>query len=395
MRSGSLPSTPPTFTPPWCKRRWYPGVSPAVTVYAPLGMDLTEHLVRVARFNLRPENPTAWKLDIHAGPDFLDRMLKERPGNVVVMSGRNRAKIERIRLSVENGLDVLADKPWILNSRDVPKIEQVLDLAEKKGLVAYDIMTERYEVTSMLQRELVNTPEVFGAIVAGDRKEPAVFMESVHRLMKSVAGVPSLRPAWFFDVDEQGEALADVGTHLVDLAQWTVFPDQALDYRKDIQVLDARRWPTALTMEQWRRVTGVAEFPSYLSGYVRSGNLDYFCNNFVAYTLRGVHIQMNVLWDFEGPPPNDTYVAKFRGTKSQVELRQAGGELPARGLCGSEHRGAQDRSACRVAQEGRRPSSQVRRTGRRGARERVPADDSGSPPRGARSALRAGCPAIL
>ena len=45
----------------------YPGVSPAVTVYAPLGMDLTEHLVRVARFNLRLEDPTAWKLDIHAG----------------------------------------------------------------------------------------------------------------------------------------------------------------------------------------------------------------------------------------------------------------------------------------------------------------------------------------
>jgi predicted dehydrogenase len=297
------------------QKEMYPGVSPAVTVYAPLGMDLTEHLVRVARFNLRPENPTAWRLDIHTGPDFLERMLKERPGNVVVMSGRNRAKIERIRLSVENGLDVLADKPWVLNSRDVPKVGQVLDLAASKGLVAYDIMTERFEVTSMLHRELVNAPELFGVIVPGDRKDPGVFMESVHRLMKSVAGVPSLRPAWFFDVNEQGEALADVGTHLVDLAQWTVFPDQLLDYKKDIQVLEGRHWPTALTKEQWRRVTGEAEFPAYFSG-------DYFCNNFVAYTLRGVHIQMNVRWDFEGPPPNDTYVAKFRGTKARVEVRQ-------------------------------------------------------------------------
>jgi predicted dehydrogenase len=304
------------------QKEMYPGVSPAVTVYAPLGLDLTEHLVRVARFNLRPENPTAWKLDIHAGPDFLERMLKERPGNVVVMSGRNPAKIERIRLSVEAGLNVLADKPWILNSRDLPKIERVLDLAESKGLVAYDIMTERYEVTSMLHRELVNTPDLFGAIVPGDRKEPAVFMESAHRVMKSVAGVPNLRPAWFFDVNEQGEALADVGTHLVDLAQWTVFPDQALDYRKDIQVLDGKRWPTAITREQWRRVTGEAEFPAFLSGTVKDGHLDYYCNNFVAYTLRGIHIQMNVSWDFEGPPPSDTFVAKFRGTKSRVEVRQ-------------------------------------------------------------------------
>jgi len=304
------------------QKEMYPGVSPRVAVYAPLGLDLTEHLARVARFNLRAENPTAWELDIHAGPDFLERMLKERPGNVVVLSGRNRAKIDRIKRSVEAGLNVLADKPWTLDSRDVPAIGQALDLADRKGLVAYDIMTERHEVTSMLHRELVNAPDVFGVIVPGDEKNPGVFMESVHRLMKTVAGVPNLRPAWFFDVGQQGEALADVGTHLVDLAQWTVFPDQAIDYKKDIRVLDGKRWPTVLTREQWRRVTGEAEFPAYLSSSVKGDRLSYFCNNFVAYTLRGVHIRMNVLWDFEGPPPNDSYVAKFRGTKSRVEVRQ-------------------------------------------------------------------------
>lgn len=304
------------------QKEMYPGVSPTVTIYAPLGTDLTEHLLRVARFNLRAENPTAWKLDIHTGSDFIERMLKERPGNVVVLSGRNRAKIDRIQASVEAGLNVLADKPWTLDSRDVPKIQQVLELAEKKGLVTYDIMTERYEVTSMLHCELVNTPSVFGSIVPGDEKDPGVFMESVHRLMKSVAGVPSLRPAWFFDVEQQGEALADVGTHLVDLAQWTLLPGEALDYRKDIRVLDGKRWPTVLTREQWRRVTGETEFPAYLASSVKGDRLDYFCNNFVAYTLRGIHVQMNVLWDFEGPPPNDSYVAKFRGTKSRVEVRQ-------------------------------------------------------------------------
>lgn len=204
------------------QKEMYSGVSSEVAVYAPLGFDLTEHLVRMVRFNLRPEAPTAWKLEIHTGPDFLERMARERPGNVAVLSGRNSAKIDRIQRCVESGLHVLADKPWILGSRDLPKIQQAVELAEKRGLVAYDIMTERYEVTSILQRELVNTPDVFGTILAGDRENPAVFMESVHRLMKSVAGVPSLRPTWFFDINEQGEALADVGTHLDDLALWTV-----------------------------------------------------------------------------------------------------------------------------------------------------------------------------
>lgn len=304
------------------QKEMYPGVSPEVSVYAPLGLDLSDHLARVARFNLRADNPTAWRLAIYAGPDFLERMLKERPGNVVVLSGRNRAKMERIRACVEAGLNVLADKPWTLDSGDVARIGEVLDLAASKGLVGYDIMTERYEVTSMLHRELVNTPEVFGSIVKGSAGEPAVFMESVHRIKKTVAGVPSLRPAWFFDVEQQGEALADVGTHLVDLAQWTLFPDQMLDYRKDIQVLAGRRWPTLLSKAEFRGVTGEQEFPSYLMPYVKGDKLEYFCNNFVSYTLRGVHIHLNVLWDYEGPPPNDIYVAKFRGTRSRVEVRQ-------------------------------------------------------------------------
>jgi len=62
--------------------------------------------------------------------------------------------------------------------------------------------------------------------------------------MKVVAGVPLRRPVWFFDVDETGEGLADVGTHVVDLVQWTAFPDAKLDYRMDVQVLGGKRWPT-------------------------------------------------------------------------------------------------------------------------------------------------------
>ncbi len=60
-------------------------------------------------------------------------------------------------------------------------------------------------------------------------------MESVHYLMKVVAGAPNIRPPWFFDTAEQGEGFNDIGTHLVDLVQWTLFPDQAIDYRTDVE----------------------------------------------------------------------------------------------------------------------------------------------------------------
>jgi hypothetical protein len=144
------------------QKEMYAGVSKRVAVYAPLGSDLTEHLNRIARFNQRRESPTCWELDIHAAPDYLQRLVKERPGNLVVLSGRNGAKIGLIRASLEAGLNVLADKPWIIRSADLPSLETALAAAERRGLLAYDIMTERYEITSILQRELVNAPEVFG-----------------------------------------------------------------------------------------------------------------------------------------------------------------------------------------------------------------------------------------
>ena len=78
------------------QKEMYPGVSPQVDVYAPLGPDLLGHLARVSAYNLRPASPTAWRLDVHTGPDYLARMLREKPGNVVVLSGRNAGKIERV-----------------------------------------------------------------------------------------------------------------------------------------------------------------------------------------------------------------------------------------------------------------------------------------------------------
>src|SRR5260370_15780671 len=78
------------------QKEMYPGVSERVDVYAPLGPDLTEHLNRIVGFNTRGEQPTTWALEVHASPDFFERMLRERPGNVVILSGRNRGKIGRI-----------------------------------------------------------------------------------------------------------------------------------------------------------------------------------------------------------------------------------------------------------------------------------------------------------
>jgi predicted dehydrogenase len=308
------------------QKEMYPGVSPTVHVYAPLGSDLTDHLGRIARFNLRKDAPTAWRLEVHTGPDFLDRMLRDRPGNAVVLSGRNRGKVARIQASLDAGLHALVDKPWILEVTDFPKLERVLETADATGRVALDIMTERFEVSTELQRELVNDAATFGTLLPGTEADPAVYMESVHHLMKTVAGAPNIRPVWFFDTDEQGEGLNDIGTHLVDLVQWTLFPEQALDFRKDVKVLNAYRWPTPIPRAEFRRVTR-EDFPLALAGRVNDDRLEYFCNTFVSYTVRGAHVGLNVIWDWEAPPgAGDSHFAYYRGSRARVEVRQGAAE---------------------------------------------------------------------
>src|SRR5205823_6594950 len=138
------------------QKEMVPGVDPRVDIYAPLGPDLITHLGRLAGFNSRAQNSTNWQAEVHASADWLKRALKEKQGNVVVLAGFNRDKISALVAAVEAGLNVLADKPWIIDPADFPRLQRALDLADKKGLIAYDIMTERFEITSLLQRELVN-----------------------------------------------------------------------------------------------------------------------------------------------------------------------------------------------------------------------------------------------
>jgi predicted dehydrogenase len=309
------------------QKEMYPGVDPTVHVYGPVGPDLLAHLGRVAAFNGRAEQPTSWRLEVHASPDYMERMLREKPGNAVVLSGRNRGKMDRIEACVGAGLNVLADKPWLVEAADFPKLERTLAAAEQKGLVAYDVMTERYEVTTILQRDIAADREVAGTIGPGTEREPAVEMESVHHIMKVVAGAPNLRPAWFFDTAEQGEALGDVATHLVDLVPFVLFPGVPIDHEADVRVAGARRWPTALSRAELLRVTGLTELPASLAARLAGDTLDYYANGEVTWTVKGVWARAKVLWNYEAPAgAGDTHTGVLRGSRARVEVRQGAEE---------------------------------------------------------------------
>ena len=172
---------------------------------------------------------------------IFEKMIAEKKGNVVVLSGNNHKKSEYILRSLENGFNVFADKPMVIDSKGFEQLKQAFDIAAKNNLILYDIMTERFEITSILQKELSMIPEVFGTLEKGTVNDPAVVMESVHYFYKYVSGSVVVRPGWFMDASQQGEGIIDVMTHLVDLVQWECFPEQTLDYNKDIQVTAAKR----------------------------------------------------------------------------------------------------------------------------------------------------------
>jgi predicted dehydrogenase len=304
------------------KRATYDGLSQQVGVYAPVGEDAIDFLNLTTPFNSREDDPTKWSYRMYLGPDFLETMLGEKAGDIVIISGKNNEKIDRIMACVKAGYNVLADKPWIIEPEKFALLDSALTLAEKKNIPVYDIMTERFEITSILQRLIAENEKVFGVLTTGTPEEPAVENRSVHHLLKLVAGNPAKRPAWFFDTAVQGEGMVDVTTHLVDIVFFTLYPEQAIDYRKDVEMISADHWPTMITPEQFWMVTGKQQFPSSLK-LDKKGDFPYFCNGSMNFRLKGKNVKVQVEWKFQAPEGGgDTHYSLVKGTRSHVMIIQ-------------------------------------------------------------------------
>jgi len=306
------------------QKSMYPAVDSIVHVYAPTGADVQLHLDRINAFNAAPVNKTSWQEIVYTGDDFFNRMISEKPGNLLVLAGNNEKKTEYILRSIEAGLNVLADKPMVISSENFEMLKTAFRKAKEKNLLLYDIMTERFEITTMLQKELSMIPEVFGVLEKGTPANPAVTKESVHNFYKYVSGSVLTRPAWFMDVNKQGEGIVDVTTHLVDLVQWACFPEQALDYTRDIRLGSAKRWTTPMTLSEFRAITKLESFPDYLkSGVVKDSILNIYANGEINYVLKGIHAKVSVIWNYKAPEgAGDTHHSIMRGTKANLVIRQ-------------------------------------------------------------------------
>ena len=261
------------------QNRSYPEASAEVKVFAPDGPDLASHLKLVDSFNSREANPTAWKEEVYRGADYLEKFeaaakagaYGDKP--VVILAGKNNRKGDYALAAVEAGCNVLSDKPMAITPEVFAKTEKAARLAEKKGLFFADIMTERNEITTILQRELSMDSRLYGAQEKGTPDDPAVVKESVHHFCKLVNGVPLKRPEWYYDTAVQGEGIVDVTTHLVDIVQWSAFPGVRLA-KSDVDVLGRRPYPPSSSRcppaERYPGLSTAAQTASSLGRFAES-----------------------------------------------------------------------------------------------------------------------------
>lgn len=298
-------------------------INDTVYVYALQGTELTQHIQRIESYNNRAEKHTSWKEIIYSKNEFFQKMLLEKKGNVVVLAGNNQKKAEYINQSVQAGYNVLSDKPMAINKEQFELLKQSFDFAKKKGVLLYDLMTERFDILNIVERELIRNKELFGDIQNGTAEKPAVFVESVHHFYKNVSENPLVRPAWYYDVEQQGEGIVDVTTHLIDIVNWQCFPDIALDYKKGVTMLSAKHWTTDITLQQFSQSTQLNRFPDYLTKYISDSLLKVYANGEIYYKIKDINIGIKVVWNYEAPSGSgDTYSSIIKGSRAICMILQ-------------------------------------------------------------------------
>lgn len=92
------------------------------------------------------------KKQVYTGDDYLQKMLADHKGNVVVLAGNNQKKTRYIMESIKAGYHVLADKPLAINPQDFKLLTEAYQLAKEKNLLLYDLMTERYDILNIIEK---------------------------------------------------------------------------------------------------------------------------------------------------------------------------------------------------------------------------------------------------
>lgn len=273
-----------------------PLIDENVHLFSPSESKTAGYRSLIQQYNSRQENPTHWVIKEYYGADFLTKAFEKDNGDIVVLAGDNKEKINYIAQSVAQVKNVFADKPLVIDIQGYQKLKEILSDPKSSNLV-YDIMTERYDVKNILIKELVNN-NTFSGGFESNSKNPLIQFNSIHHFIKSVSGKSLVRPSMFYDVSRQGEGLVDVTTHYIDLVQWILSPEKAIDIEKQLKLVASERWSTIVTQNDFIESTLESSYPTSFNSFInKDGNLDVFSNGKMSYSLDNVPVSISVQWN--------------------------------------------------------------------------------------------------
>ncbi len=273
----------------------------------------------IQRFNERELQPTNWKVTVHERADLSFDAGVDKSSCIAVVAGQNNQKLETVAKLVEQGRNVLVDKPMLTDAAQLPLVDKAF---AGPGQIM-ELMTARHQILSRLCQAIAEREPLFGGFV--DDEEPALTLVSTHHLCKQVDGEPLIRPYWYYDVAIQGNGVVDIQNHMIDQAMWFVLGDVTPDDSTTIQLDSARYWPTAVPLELFQQSTGLDAFPESLSKYIDDdGVLQLNCNSEINWRINGVRIRTVAQWNEHEPEDGgDVHRVGMRGKLCRVEAVQS------------------------------------------------------------------------
>lgn len=267
--------------------------------HIPAYHSLHEQVSMEAVFDLREEaaRQTAKIHDLPFWYTDAERMLKEIKPDLVSVCTPNASHASFVRLALENGCNVLCEKPLAMTYKET---KELYDLAKKKGKTLMACQTLRCGEEYLAAKEMADTGllgDIYFAEFAAIRRRGIPKWGVFHR--KEANG---------------GGALCDLGVHLIDAVVWLM----------GSPAFTAVRGFSAAHIAQHESnvITSIVESgaPAGVTGAIKYKPEDFEVEEFAAGTLHfegGINVNFKTSWALNLPPQFGLSIA---GTKAGLTL---------------------------------------------------------------------------